>query len=132
MAPTRVRIGRDVRANRRGIPGASAPRTSEPRSPGPHRCVLALTPTSTDPTDAHAADSPASICVSVSAPNRDGKSMENGGVYQGEAKLLRDVSGLGNTSDGLFCAYQICGAATTWDRPLPTGAPARTNTLVPR
>jgi len=99
---------------------------SVPRCPGPQRCVLALTPASTGPTDAHTAVSPMSISEIGRAPNRDGRSIECGETYQGDAKLFREVSAAGKTSKGLFCAYQNSGAATAWNHATSAEIPVRT------
>ena len=46
-----------------------------------------------------------STCVTDDRPNRDGRSIENGPAYHGDAKLLRVGSRLGMTSNAVFCAY---------------------------
>ena len=52
--------------------------------------------------------------------------MEFGAAYHGDAKLLREVSADGKTSNGLFCAYQKSGAMTAWNQATSAEIPERT------
>src|SRR5436309_4266246 len=82
--PIRVWIGRVVRKNRRGIPGALLLSTIALWTPGPHHSFSVATPSVTRPASTANVLCPGSSRQMGRYPNRCGRSMEYGWTCHGE------------------------------------------------